>query len=248
MVSKRVDHLGLSSASIAATESQFSISSVVEVAPPIAASAAAWSPYSAFDTARFNGRDGCNGNVGVCNSRPAWPGIRDAERSIGRRDQSPAPAWPSHQAGIRWRSGRMMWKESFSLVELVPPNDRWPEGDGLSQSPAIMASRPVLDAFGDGDLASRESSSIEPFRGEDAARGRQCARCSLGCGLCRNHAAGLRLTRFRARFPPRAPSRVAWLFSRFAALVSTTLTPISLNFARDVLRSSDLASSGDSKG
>src|SRR3954453_12743490 len=155
MLSKVSTTLGLSSASIAASESEFSMSSSSKspsfggVSPPSASSLLARSDAGLNGVALA----GAAGGAGVC-ARP--PGAAAAPTGCGI-GWAVGPDRGRHGLGVRAGIGRFevddVPQEHLSLVELVAPDD-----DGLERERALAQARDHrlaagLDALGDGDLA-----------------------------------------------------------------------------------------------
>src|SRR6478736_1677340 len=148
MLSKVSTTLGLSSASIAASESEFSMSSsskspsLGDVSPPSASS-----PLARSDA-------GLNG-VALAGAAGGAGGRCRADRLRDRLAVGPDRG--RHGLGVGAGIGRFevddVAQEHLSLVELVAPDD-----DGLERERALAQARDHrlaagLDALGDGDLA-----------------------------------------------------------------------------------------------
>ena len=115
---------------------------------------------------------------------------------------------------------------------------------GLSQSPAIMASRPASMRLAMAISPSRERSSTEPISrrymrtGSSVRSAGSLAADLAGTGRCWTSTS----SPFSLSGSSSGSSRVATSSSGSASLVSTTLTPISLNIDRMSSICSELAS------
>src|ERR1700730_914054 len=153
MVSKDSITLGLSSASIAATESQFSMSSSSSrLLSPLVPSVAVSSP-SARSSVGLNGVAGATGSRCLWRRPPGWARVRNAH------DHS--AVGPNHRrrhdldvrAGIGCIEVDDVAQEDLALIELVPPDNDGLESERAFAKPPDHGLAAGLDTLGDGDLA-----------------------------------------------------------------------------------------------
>src|SRR5215472_7799561 len=157
MLSKVSSTLGLSSASMAASESEFSISSSSKSPSPGAASPASPAPPSPRSGAPLNGvaAEDAAGGAGVCASTEAPPRAGAPAATIGW------PLEPVTGAGMALASGTGIGRfevddvaqEDLTLVKLVAPNDDGLERERALAEPGDHRLAAGLDALGDRDLA-----------------------------------------------------------------------------------------------
>src|SRR5215813_1910764 len=157
MLSKVSSTLGLSSASMAASESEFSISSSSKSPSPGAASPASPAPPSPRSGAPLNGvaAEDAAGGAGVCASTEAPPRAGAPAATIGW------PLEPVTGAGMALASGAGIGRfevddvaqEDLALVELVAPNDDGLERERALAQPGDHRLAAGLDALGDRNLA-----------------------------------------------------------------------------------------------
>ncbi len=186
MVSKDSITLGLSSASIAATESQFSMSSsssrslsLIVPSPPLLAVGA------------FGGRlERSGGRNGRCRHR--WQPLGLA-RDGDARDQLAVGTDHRRRPGLGVRAGigcvevDDVAKKDLALVELVPPDDDGLEGERALAEPRDHGLAAGLDALGDGDLALARKEFLRAHFAQIHAHGVVSALGGfLGRGLGRN--------------------------------------------------------------
>src|SRR5215470_7035676 len=157
MLSKVSTTLGLSSASMAASDSEFSISSSSKSPSPGAASPASPPPPSPRSGAPLNGvaAEDAAGGAGVCASTEAPPRAGAPAATIGW------PLEPVTGAGMALASGTGIGRfevddvaqEDLTLVKLVAPNDDDLERERALAEPGDHRLAAGLDALGDRDLA-----------------------------------------------------------------------------------------------
>src|SRR5262249_52428754 len=158
MLSKVSTTLGLSSASMAASESELSISSSSK-----SASSGAASPPSPSSPLARSGAP-LNGGRTRGRRRPRRRLRQDGGAGNGRRaarghDRPAVEAYPRrrHGLGVGPGIGRFevddVAQEHLSLVELVAPNDDGLEGERALTQTGDHRFAASLDALGDGDLA-----------------------------------------------------------------------------------------------
>src|SRR3984893_11663328 len=167
MVSKDSITLGLSSASIAATESQFCMSSSSSrLLSPIVPSVAVSSP-SARSSVGLNGVAGAMASACICGGRPGgagggtppaqWP--PGVARGGNARDQLAVGVNHRRRHDIDVRAGigcievDDVAQEDLALVELVPPDNDGLESERAFAKPPDHGLAAGLDTLGDGDLA-----------------------------------------------------------------------------------------------
>ena len=156
MLSKVSSTLGLSSASMAASDIEFSRSSSSISASPIAASSAACVAIGAVHRLRLERRRGRRRRRRRYRLRRLRRKARHAGNGAGRRGIA-GRAGRRHVLGVGTGIGRLkiddVAEKDFSFVELVAPDD-----DGLEGQRALAQSgdhrlAAGLDALGDGDFA-----------------------------------------------------------------------------------------------
>src|SRR5262249_12021411 len=173
MLSKVSSTLGLSSASIAASESEFSISSSSKSASPggVSLPSSASSPFaplarslrsllrSCAGAAALNGvaaAGAAGGGPGAARRRPAGHAWCRRPRLPGRQR---VPVRSDHRRRLGVRTGIRgleiddVAQEDLALVKLVAPDDDGLEAERALAQPGDHGLAARLDALGDGDLA-----------------------------------------------------------------------------------------------
>src|SRR5215813_10768678 len=185
MLSKVSTTLGLSSASMAASESEFFISSSSKSPSPGAGSPPSPSSPLARSGAPLNGAAPASAPAPGSQERAARRARRHDRLAVGADHRR------RHRFGVGPGIGRFevddVAQEHLSLVELVAPNDDGLEGERALAQPGDHRFAAGLDALGDGDLAlAREQLHRAHFAQIHAHRIIRALGRLLGLGLGRD--------------------------------------------------------------